>query len=225
MNKLKKGDKLFTGYCWIPRLDMENVMKDIEAMKENNNRNVEVPNFMQVNGHNVKPPSLFRMNAYTWAFQEIVNTYGIPSYKEVNPAVFACVTFPFLFGIMFGDLGHGFVLFIIGAFMCLFYTPLITRSPGMEMILKARYLILMMGFFATFCGLIYNDFMAIPIFAKWGSCYDVVPDPHHHDEEIAILKPDCTYAIGIDPIWYVASNELGFLNSLKMKISVILGVL
>lgn len=90
-------------------------------------------------------------------------------------------------------------------------------------ILQTRYLVLLMGLFATFCGLIYNDFMAIPIFASWGSCYDIVKNSHGHDE--AHFKPDCTYPVGIDPIWYISSNELAFMNSLKMKISVILGVL
>lgn len=44
--------------------------------------------------------------------------YGVPSYKEVNPALLTTVTFPFLYGMMFGDIGHGFVLFI--AACCLF---------------------------------------------------------------------------------------------------------
>jgi V-type H+-transporting ATPase subunit a len=41
-------------------------------------------------------------------------------YKEINPAVFAMVTFPFLFGVMFGDIGHGGLWLITGALMCLF---------------------------------------------------------------------------------------------------------
>lgn len=41
----------------------------------------------------------------------------------------------------------------------------------------------------------------------------------------AVPKEDCTYPIGVDPVWYMGKNELAFLNSLKMKLSVILGVM
>ena len=36
--------------------------------------------------------------------------------------------------------------------------------------------------------------------------------------------PDCVYPFGIDPTWYGATKEINFINSLKMKLSVILGV-
>jgi V-type H+-transporting ATPase subunit a len=178
---------------------------------------------MLVSNHNVKPPSFFRINEFTYAFHEIVSTYGTPSYKEVNPSVFACVTFPFLFGIMFGDIGHGAFLASIGLVLTLGNDCFKRWAPGMAPLLALRYLILLMGLFATFCGLCYNDFMAIPIWAAWGSCYDIVHDSHGH--EVAVAKPDCVYPIGIDPIWYLSKNELAFMNSLKMKLSVILGVL
>ena len=38
----------------------------------------------------------------TSVFQGIVNTYGVPRYGEVNPALFYIATFPFLFGVMYG---------------------------------------------------------------------------------------------------------------------------
>jgi len=91
----------------------------------------------------------------------------------------------------------------------------------------------MMGMFATFCGLIYNDFMAIPLWL-WDSCFEITElhsESHHNlpgHEGIAIkatLKQDCVYPVGIDPVWHLGSNELSYLNSLKMKMSVILGVL
>jgi V-type H+-transporting ATPase subunit a len=77
---------------------------------------------------------------------------------------------------MFGDMGHGFVLFLVGSFLCLFEGPLRRRSPGMEGLLQLRYIFLLMGLFATYCGIIYNDFMAIPIWA-FDSCYDVSEAP------------------------------------------------
>jgi V-type H+-transporting ATPase subunit a len=38
------------------------------------------------------------------------------------------------------------------------------------------------------------------------------------------LLDKCVYPFGIDPIWSVASNDLNFTNSLKMKIAVIIAV-
>lgn len=74
--------------------------------------------------HNIKPPTYIKSNDFAFAFQQIVNTYGVPMYKEINPAVFAMVTFPFLFGVMFGDVGHGGFFLIIGMLMCLFNSSL-----------------------------------------------------------------------------------------------------
>jgi V-type H+-transporting ATPase subunit a len=76
-----------------------------------------------------------------------------------------------------------------------------------------------MGFFSFFCGLIYNDFMAIPL-PIFQSCYT-----NDQTKKIAIKKEECTYPFGMDPKWYSASNELTFMNSFKMKWSVIIGVI
>jgi V-type H+-transporting ATPase subunit a len=35
---------------------------------------------------------------------------------------------------------------------------------------------------------------------------------------------NCMYPIGLDPVWSVSDNYLNYINSLKMKISVIIGV-
>jgi len=143
-----------------------------------------------------------------------VNTYAVPLPNEINPAYFTCVTFPFLFGIMFGDIGHGLIVFLSASFLCLFYTPLQSVS-FLKPILPARYCLLLMGLFACFCGFIYNDFMAIPI-QFFQSCYDA---------QTGARMEDCVYPAGVDPIWYLSKNHLQFMNSLKMKVAVILGVL
>ena len=73
-----------------------------------------------------------------------------------------------------------------------------------------------MGLFSTFTGLVYNDFMSIPLFLR-DSCYDLKTGRK--------LDATCVYPFGVDPAWYLAKNELTFFNSLKMKLAVILGVL
>jgi V-type H+-transporting ATPase subunit a len=90
-------------------------------------------------------------------------------YKEVNPAVFACVSFPFLFGVMFGDMGHGLILLLAGIFLVVFNDNL--KGGSLDGVLKARYLLLLMGVFAFYNGLIYNEAFAIPI-DFFGSCYN-----------------------------------------------------
>lgn len=42
LNKLKKEDKLFLGFCWIPTLDRQKILSQIEGLKDKN-RNVEIP--------------------------------------------------------------------------------------------------------------------------------------------------------------------------------------
>lgn len=77
-----------------------------------------------------------------------------------------------------------------------------------------------MGMFSFYCGLIYNDFTSIPVYLFGDSCF-----LNDKISKETILKQDCVYPIGADPKWYLGKNELAFMNSLKMKIAVILGVL
>lgn len=47
-------------------------------------------------------------------FQGLVTNYGLPAYNEIDPTPIVAFTFPLVFGIMFGDLGHGLLLILLG---------------------------------------------------------------------------------------------------------------
>ena len=70
---------------------------------------------------------------YTKAFQIIMNAYGIPHYEEVNPAIFALISFPFLFAVMFGDVGHGFIMAAFAAVCILKEQSIIASKSSNEM--------------------------------------------------------------------------------------------
>jgi len=115
----------------------------------------------------MNPPTYIKSNEFIDINQEIVNTYGVPRYKEVNPTLFNIVTFPFLFGIMFGDVGHGFLLLLFTIFV--FHQSRNNYGWLSDSVIKARYFLLLMSIFAIYCGLLYNDFFSVSI--NFASCY------------------------------------------------------
>ena len=145
----------------------------------------------------------------------MVDQYAVPSYKEINPAIYTAISFPFLFGVMYGDVGHGSVLLAVAVFLMLFGGGLSQKFEGLKDAYEFRYMLFLMSFFAVYCGVMYNDFMSIPL-NLFESCYN--------EKTGARKDPNCVYPVGIDPIWYGTKQELIFLNSFKMKISVILAI-
>ncbi|XP_029812186.1 V-type proton ATPase 116 kDa subunit a isoform X3 [Suricata suricatta] len=186
------------------------------------------------------PPTLIRTNRFTASFQGIVDAYGVGRYQEVNPAPYTIITFPFLFAVMFGDVGHGLLMFLFALAMVLAENRPAVKSAQNEIwqtFFSGRYLLLLMGLFSVYTGFIYNECFsrATTIFPSGWSVAAMAIQSDWSDEFLAqhpmlTLDPNVTgvflgpYPFGIDPIWSLAVNHLSFLNSFKMKMSVILGV-
>ena len=130
--------------------------------------------------------------------------------------MYTIITFPFLYGIMYGDVGHGSILLLVAMILVCFGEKMVRVSPDMKQVYESRYVLFLMAFFSVFCGIMYNDFMSIPL-NLFDSCYN----PKNGMK----TDPDCVYPVGIDPAWYGTKQELIFLNSFKMKFAVIIGVL
>ncbi|XP_076459506.1 V-type proton ATPase 116 kDa subunit a 1-like isoform X2 [Babylonia areolata] len=218
--------------CWCP----QSALDDVRGALRNGEMasGSTVPSIIQPMDTKKQPPTFFRTNKFTNGFQNIVNAYGIASYGEVNPALYTCITFPFLFAIMFGDAGHGLVMFLFGLWMI--YGEKKYKAGNNEIantFFGGRYIITLMGLFSIYTGLIYNDVYSksVNIFGSaWrqhdysnetldeGADKDLMLDP------LDFFRNHTPYPFGIDPVWQASANKIAFLNSLKMKLAVIIGI-
>ena len=237
LNMTKSRGVNYIGFLWSPIEHRELLQNTISAFESTEFKQLER------NGekHLMNPPTYIKTNDVTFVFQEITNTYGVPMYKEANPTIFAIVTFPFLFAVMFGDYGHGSLILTVGTFLVMAEPSL--RGTSLAGALPLRYLFFMMGFFACFTGLLYNEWFAIP--ADWfGTCFDLSQRECTSENENtcnAIYMPlhcnvndynagtdcinNCVYGFGVDPAWAMSPQLLTYTNNIKMKLSVIIGVI
>lgn len=85
------------------------------------------------------------------------------------------------------------------------------------------------GLFSIYTGAVYNDIFSkgLNIFGSaWKMKYNITGDVVHKDMTLdpVVHYSGSPYYFGLDPAWHVAENKIIFLNSLKMKLSIILGV-
>ena len=207
LNKLQDHQSLLKGYFWCPKYKREELKQSLDKLHQMSNFNGVVVKKIRTNETR---PTCFKPNEFMYPFQEIVNTYGVPRYKEVNPAYFTTISFPFLFGLMYGDIGHGFCIFL-GALYIIMYSSRLPKS--LNLLVKVRYLVLLMGIFATYCGLIYNDFLGVMTNFNQ-TCWD----------ENLKRKAGCVPSYGMDRVWGKTDQKIAFMNSFKMKLSIIVAV-
>lgn len=62
----------------------------------------------------IKAPVKLKNNRFSRPFEDFVAMYGLPDYQNVDPTVFLSFFYTLFFGIMFGDIGQGLVIALIG---------------------------------------------------------------------------------------------------------------
>lgn len=60
------------------------------------------------------PPTKLKENWFSKPFGMFVEMYGVPAYTDMDPTNFVAISYSILFGIMFGDVGQGAVLILVG---------------------------------------------------------------------------------------------------------------
>ncbi|TVY93082.1 V-type proton ATPase subunit a [Lachnellula willkommii] len=215
--------KTLIAEAWCPSNSLPLIKSTLHDV--NNRAGLSVPSIINEIRTNKTPPTYQKTNRFTEGFQTIINAYGTAKYQEVNPGLPTIVTFPFLFAVMFGDLGHGFLMVCAAAAMIYWEKPLKkVRDELFTMAFYGRYIMLMMGIFSMYTGFIYNDVFSksLSIFpSAWE--WDIPDGWKEGDVLLGKLKGDYRYPIGLDWMWHDTENDLLFSNSFKMKLSILMG--
>lgn len=224
-------NKCMIGECWIATNDISKVQDAL--IKVSSASDSEVKSFLQTIKAAEVPPTFMRTNKFTQGFQNLIDSYGHASYQEVNPALYTIITFPFLFGIMFGDVGHGLIIFLFALWMVLFEEKLSKWKAGeiFDIFFGGRYIILLMGIFGIYAGFLYNDLFSKSMNIAGSNFYinrtsldEIASDGVEVQLDPKFEFTGDSYIFGLDPAWQVSTNKIIFHNTIKMKLSIIIGV-
>lgn len=136
------GDNIFLLDVWTKESDINNLKSIISKISNN-------IIITEEKAHNeAKPPTILKNNWFFRPFELIVKMYGLPAYKELDPTPFMALTFCLAFGIMFGDIGQGFIYFMAGLLL----------SKKMDL---AGQLLTRLGVSSMIFGLVYGSLFGL----------------------------------------------------------------
>lgn len=129
---------------WMPDSELKEILPKLSKEKD---LQYKIKNHDEVAN---TPPTHLKNNKIISKFEKIVEMYGVPNYSETDPTVFVAITAFLMFGFMFGDVGQGLCIVIIGLILS-------KRKIGLGPILTAG------GISAIIFGFLYGS-----IFGKEG---------------------------------------------------------
>lgn len=186
---------------WIPA---KNERKIHDMLCEIESIEMSISDAKEEVKHN--PPVKLKNNFFAKPFEYYTDMYGTPNYCEIDPSGFLAFTYSLLFGIMFGDVGHGIVLFIAAILMY--------KVKGMEL----GRLLIPCSISSTFFGFVFGSVFG----------FEHVLDPMYqklfglHEKPIEVMESEWTMtiiytAVAIGMVLVVVAMMLNIYSSIKRR--------
>lgn len=152
------------------------------------------------------PPTKLKNSRFFQPFEMFVDMFGLPSYKDIDPTVFVGITYTLLFGMMFGDVGQGLCITLLGYIM--WKTKRMPLGRIMERI----------GISSTIFGFLYGSVFG----------YENLLDPLYrnvfglHEKPIHVLAPEMTNivllgAVGVGVFIIISCILINIIMGIKQK--------
>lgn len=133
--------------------------EDVEAFVKEAEKDTRV--FIMVEENREKffgePPTKLKNPRFFKPFEMFIRMYGLPAHDEMDPTMFVALTYTFIFGAMFGDVGQGLCLFVLGGLLYLIKK------------INLAGIISIAGLFSTFFGFMFGSIFGFEdiIGARW----------------------------------------------------------
>lgn len=183
-----RTENVFSIAGWVPQSSFDEYFG---LFDEEENVTVLVEEAEKV--EEIKPPTKLKNNKLFRPFQDFVEMYGLPSYNELDPTMLFAITYTIIFGMMYGDVGHGFVLGLVGVIMAKkknFLGPILVRC----------------GISAMFFGVIFSS-----IFGYEDKLWHALWSPMH------LKMPTLIAAVGVGLIVITIVMIMNIANGIKQK--------
>ena len=155
--KILQSGRLTVVKGFVPRKRIQDLNKEVNGMLEG--KVLVLENEGTDEKEQLNLPTKISNSRFFKPFEEITKLYGLPTYSEIDPTPFLAITFPILFGLMFGDLGHGLVLLFGGAAVG-------TLLKGNQGIRNVGWIMSACGFASCITGLLFGEAFGIKL--PWG---------------------------------------------------------
>jgi V/A-type H+-transporting ATPase subunit I len=186
---------LMTG--WVPAAELPLVE---QRLQELTNGRCVVESTPPDDLSDAEIPVLLRHPRLLRPFEILTTGYGVPGYRELEPTLFVAITFVLMFGMMFGDVGHGAVLLLGGLAAVIAGRARKVRDLGVLMGLG--------GASSMIFGWIYGSFFGLEFFKK----YALWRDPLEGDP-MALMRA----AVGVGVVIVSIGLVLNMVNRFRKR--------
>jgi V/A-type H+/Na+-transporting ATPase subunit I len=187
----KCGDNFYV-FGWVPESGAESFAKRFQKLPD-----VDCVLESSKEAENVTPPTHLINNKISKPFEMFTGMYGLPSYDEIDPTSFMAIAYTLFFGIMFGDLGQGLCIFLIGLFCK--YRKMLGAMSG---------ILVRIGISSAIFGFLYNS-----VFGYEGKL-PITILPVHENKNVGILL---IAAVALGVIIIIICMLLNITNAIRQK--------
>ncbi len=134
---------------WVPSSKVEKLEASLRQISKN--IIIDARRSIRTGHANQQVPVSMRNPGFLNSFELLITTYARPRYEEIDPTILIAVTFPLLYGAMFGDVGHGLTLALVGWLLASKIVPALRGMSGLGWVIVAC------GLSATVYGFLFGS--------------------------------------------------------------------